>query len=146
MVGRIVGDTSFRSKKDAREFRPQFLASVARVAEALARIECLAVESARMSRPMSEFMENRAVISCCRRESTFRWKVNLIGSPVVEGPIVLIMQDLSAGILQNALSGLNDFEFRPLFGSVCRNPVNLLRVEDGINAMDDPGSAGVLAL
>src|SRR5437899_2778215 len=115
MVGRIVGDASFRSKKDAREFRPQLLASVTGVAEALARIQCLAVQSARMSSPMSKFMKCRAVISCCRWESTFRWKVNPIACPVVEGPIVLIMQDLGAGILQNALSGLNDFEFSALF-------------------------------
>ena len=91
-----------------------------------------------MSGPMPEFMESGAVVSCGRLESSLRWKVNPIARAVVEGSVVLIVQDLGAGILQNTLAGLNDFEFRVLFRSVFRYPVHLLRVEDGIDAMDNP--------
>src|SRR5437016_5483762 len=106
MVGRIVWDSTFRGEKDTREFRPQLFACVTGIAEALAGIERLAVQAAWVSGPVCEFMEGCTVIIAGCPECRFRRKMNPVSRAVVESPVVLVVVDLGAGVLQNAFSGL----------------------------------------
>jgi hypothetical protein len=64
--------------------------------------------------------------------------MNAVRCPAVESAVRLVVADLGAGVLQDLLTGLGSLEWRVLPGFICRNPVDLLCIENGVHAMDEP--------
>ena len=85
---------------------------------------------------MGKFMENRAVIAGCISESLLGREMDAILSAIVEGPVYLVVDLLRPGVLHDLLTGLHSLKGSMLFRSVRRNPINLLGIEDGVDAMD----------
>src|SRR5712691_8844366 len=84
VIGRIVWDSPFRSKKNAGQFRTQFLFRVVLIAKVLTGVESFPIQSARVSGPMTKFMKRCSVIVSGLAESRLRWKVDRIDVAVVE--------------------------------------------------------------
>src|SRR5579883_2625677 len=145
MARRIVRNGALGCEEQAGQFGAQLLLRIVQVAEAIAFSQRGPVEVARMAGPMSEFVQRGSVVIWRRRECRLGRQVNRIYNAIVEGPIVLIVQDARARAIQDRFGGLYDLEFGALLRRVGRNSIDLFRVEHGIDAVNHP-RRGLVAL
>src|SRR6266508_3911030 len=92
-----------------------------------------------MAAPMREFVEGSAVIVGCGFEGIGPGKVDRVFGSTVEGAVLLVMSNLSAGVMQNRLARFRNFPLLPVLRYVIRNPVDLLGVEHGVDPADRAG-------
>src|SRR5579863_1285853 len=96
-----------------------------------------------MATPMRQLMQRRPIISSRILEGVLRRQVNAVLRPAVECAVGLIVRDVRAGVVQNLLARLNSFKGRVLFRRMRRDALDLLSVEDGVDAMDEFGFLGI---
>src|SRR4051794_22490658 len=78
----------------------------------------------------------------------FVGQVNGVSGSAVEGPVMLVVRDRRARVRQNVFSGLDNFALLTRLAFVRRNTVHLLRVENGIDAVNRcaPARSGLFRL
>jgi hypothetical protein len=90
-----------------------------------------------MARPVGKLVKSGTVIAGRLFEGSPRRQVDTVLRAAVKGAVGLIVRDPRAGVRQDLLACLNCFEFRTLGGRVFRNTINLFRVEDRVDPMDE---------
>src|SRR3984957_20722240 len=100
-------------------------------------------------------MQCGAVVSGGVLEGVLRRKVDAVLRAAVERAIRLVVRDVRARILEDLLTRLDSLESCVLLGRVLWNMLDLLSVEDGVHAVNEPrflsiravaiGSSGVAA-
>src|SRR5438034_7466896 len=91
-----------------------------------------------MAGPVTKLMKRCPIVIGSTAEGRFRRKVDRIDMAVVVRAVVLIVTDPGAGMLKDALAGLNDLELFSTLWFMRRNSVNLLRVENGVHPVNHP--------
>src|SRR5579885_2642234 len=138
MARRIVRNAALGSQEQAGQFGAQLLLGIIQVAKAIALIQCLAVEPAGMAGPVSELMKRGSIVIRRGRERCLGRQVNRISGAIVEGGIVLIVQDARARVLQDGFGSSYDLELLALLRRVGRNPIDLFCVEHSVDAVNHP--------
>src|ERR1700733_14970455 len=99
-----------------------------------------------MATPMRQLMQRRPIISSRIFEGVLRRQVDAVLGAAVECAVRLVVGDVRAGVVQNLLARLDSLESRVLFRCVWRDALDLLSVEDGVDAVDEFGFLGVLVV
>src|SRR5260370_13311573 len=92
---------------------------------------------------MCQLMQCGAVVSGGVLEGVLRWQVDAVLRAAVECAIRLVVRDVRARILQDLLTRVDSLESCVLLGRVVRNVLDLLSVEDGVHAVNEPGFLGI---
>src|SRR5205809_5977977 len=92
---------------------------------------------------MRELMKGGPVIVPRRLEGRPWRKVNAVGQTVVEGALGLVMTDPGSTVSQQGLSSLGDLPLLAHARRMSRNPVDLMSVKDGVNAVEETIAPGV---
>ena len=95
---------------------------------------------------MGKFMQRCAVVAGGISKRLLGREMDTILSTIVECPVSLVVYYLCPGALQDLLTGVHDFEWRVLFRSVRRNPIHLLGIEDGVDAMHQARLVSIRAI
>ncbi len=88
-------------------------------------------------------MQCGAVVSGGVLEGVLRWQVDAVLRAAVECAIRLVVRDVRARILQDLLTRVDSLESCVLLLRVWRNVLDLLSVEDGVHAVNEPGFLGI---
>src|SRR5580693_2861814 len=94
-----------------------------------------------MARPVRQLVERCSVISGRVLERLFGREMNTVAGPAVECPVALIVADLRAGVVENSFARAYYLKGRRALWLILRHSVDLTRVEDCIDAVNEPLAA-----
>src|SRR5580700_9852557 len=99
-----------------------------------------------MARPVRQLVERCPVIPRGIFERLFGREMNTVAGPAVECPVALIVADLRAGIVENSFARADHLKGCRALWLILRHSVDLTRIEDCIDAVNEPLAAAALVI
>src|ERR1019366_2153709 len=139
MLPRIVRDSALGSQKQAGQFGAQFLACVILIAESVGVVESLPIQPVGVPGPVRQLVESGAVIARRVVEQLAERKMDGVGGTRIEGAVGLIVCNFRARVPKDLLAGFDGGESGMSPRLLRGNSINLFGVENGVDAMYEPG-------